>query len=89
MQNLQEKSSKLDKFHGENVTLMPGPYSLVEFQGCIYYMAKDQNGCRFLQRIFDEGSCLDVQIIFTEIIDNIVELIMDPVVDVLCGGPGD
>ncbi|XWS25275.1 hypothetical protein CRYUN_Cryun27aG0055300 [Craigia yunnanensis] len=78
MQNLQEKSSKLDKLHGENVTLMPSPYSFVEFQGCIYYMAKDQNGCRFLQRIFDEGSCLDVQIIFIEIIDNIVELMMDP-----------
>ncbi|XVF36725.1 hypothetical protein REPUB_Repub19eG0082900 [Reevesia pubescens] len=78
MQNLQEKGSKLDKIHGENVTLMPDPYSLVEFQGCIYYMAKDQNGCRFLQRIFDEGSCLDVQIIFNEVIENIVELMMDP-----------
>ncbi|PPS13955.1 hypothetical protein GOBAR_AA06610 [Gossypium barbadense] len=78
LQNLQEKNSKLDKRHGENVTLMPSPYSLVEFQGCIYYMAKDQKGCRFLQRIFDEGGCLDVQIIFTEVIDNIVELMMDP-----------
>ncbi|EOY16020.1 Pumilio 7, putative [Theobroma cacao] len=78
MQNLQEKSSKLGKILGENVTLMPSPYSLAEFQGCIFYMAKDQNGCRFLQRIFDEGSCLDVQIIFNEINDNIVELMMDP-----------
>ncbi|KAK8684038.1 hypothetical protein V6N13_040075 [Hibiscus sabdariffa] len=78
MQNLQDKSSKLDKIHGENVTLMPSPYSLVEFQGCIYYMAKDQKGCRFLQKIFDEGSCLDVQIIFNEVIANIVELMMDP-----------
>ncbi|XWS15016.1 hypothetical protein CRYUN_Cryun35bG0058500 [Craigia yunnanensis] len=78
MQNLPEKSYKLDKIRGENVTLMPSPYSLVEFQGCIYYMAKDQNGCRFLQRIFDGGSCLDVQIIFSEIIYNIVELMMDP-----------
>ncbi|KAB2023773.1 hypothetical protein ES319_D06G042100v1 [Gossypium barbadense] len=78
LQNLQEKNSKLDKRHGENVILMPSPYSLVEFQGCIYYMAKDQKGCRFLQRIFDEGSCLDVQIIFNEVIENIVELMMDP-----------
>ncbi|MBA0595726.1 putative pumilio homolog 8, chloroplastic [Gossypium raimondii] len=76
--NLLEKSSKLDKNHGENVRLMPTPYSLAEFRGCINYMAKDQNHCRFLQRIFDEGSCLDVQIIFNEIIDNIVELMMDP-----------
>ncbi|XP_039033234.1 pumilio domain-containing protein 7-like [Hibiscus syriacus] len=78
MQNLQERSSKHDKMHGENVTLMPSPYSLLEFHGCIYYMAKDQKGCRFLQRIFDEGSCLDVQIIFNEVIGNIVELMMDP-----------
>ncbi|OMO94307.1 hypothetical protein COLO4_16418 [Corchorus olitorius] len=78
MQNLQDKSSKFDKVHGENMTLMPSPCSLAEFQGCIFYMAKDQNGCRFLQRIFDEGSCIDVQIIFNEIIDNIVELMMDP-----------
>ncbi|XP_022741112.1 putative pumilio homolog 7, chloroplastic [Durio zibethinus] len=78
MQNLQEKSYKLDKIRGENVILMPSPYSLLEFLGSIYYMAKDQNGCRFLQSIFEEGSCLDVQIIFNEIIDNIVELMMDP-----------
>ncbi|KAE8679156.1 hypothetical protein F3Y22_tig00111402pilonHSYRG00903 [Hibiscus syriacus] len=69
MQNLQEKSSKHDKIHGENVTLMPRPYSLVEFPGCINYMAKDHKGCRFLQKIFDEGSCLDVQIILNEAAD--------------------
>ncbi|KAK8580330.1 hypothetical protein V6N13_143441 [Hibiscus sabdariffa] len=78
MQSLKEKSSKLDRNHGENVRLMPSPYSLVELRGCINYMAKDQNDSRFLQKIFDEGSYLDVQIIFNEIIDNIVELMMDP-----------
>ncbi|GMI82854.1 hypothetical protein HRI_001954700 [Hibiscus trionum] len=78
MQNLKEKSSKLDRNHGENVGLMPSPYSLVEFRGCINYMAKDQNDSRFLQSIFEEGSYLDIQIIFNEIIDNIVELMMDP-----------
>ncbi|KAE8659293.1 Pumilio-like protein 12 [Hibiscus syriacus] len=78
MQNLKEKSPRIDRNHGENVRLMPSPYSLVEFRGCINYMAKDQIDSRFLQRIFDEGSYLDVQIIFNEIIDNIVELMMDP-----------
>nr|KJB64281.1 hypothetical protein B456_010G041300 [Gossypium raimondii] len=53
-------------------------FKCFEFQGCIYYMAKDQKGCRFQRRIFDEGSCLDVQIIFNEVTDNIVELMMDP-----------
>lgn len=52
--------------------------SLAEVQGSIYFLAKDQQGCRFLQKIFDEGSSQDVQIIFNEIIDHIVELMMDP-----------
>lgn len=52
--------------------------SLAEARGYIYYMAKDQHGCRFLQRIFDEGTPQDVQIIFNEIIDHVVELMMNP-----------
>ncbi|KAL3515543.1 hypothetical protein ACH5RR_022445 [Cinchona calisaya] len=53
-------------------------HSLAEAQGYIYYMAKDQHGCRFLQRIFDEGTPQDVQIIFIEIIDHVIELMMNP-----------
>lgn len=41
-------------------------------------MAQDQNGCRWLQRIFDEGTKEDVQIIFNEIIDHVVELMLKP-----------
>ncbi|KAA8545601.1 hypothetical protein F0562_020385 [Nyssa sinensis] len=52
--------------------------SLAEAQGYIYLIAKDQQGCRFLQRIFDKGTPQDVQIIFNEIIDHVVELMMDP-----------
>ncbi|KAA8528268.1 hypothetical protein F0562_035481 [Nyssa sinensis] len=52
--------------------------SLAEVQGYIYFTAKDQHGCRFLQRIFDEGSRQDVQIIFNELIDHVVELMMNP-----------
>ncbi|KAA8536467.1 hypothetical protein F0562_028945 [Nyssa sinensis] len=52
--------------------------SLAEAQGYIYLMAKDQHGCRFLQRIFDDGTPQDVQIIFNEIIDHVVELMMNP-----------
>lgn len=52
--------------------------SLADLQGYIYPMCKHQLGCRFLQRIFDEGSSQDVQIIFTEIIDHVVELMVDP-----------
>ncbi|KAH6766997.1 pumilio 7 [Perilla frutescens var. hirtella] len=52
--------------------------SLAEAQGYIYHIAKDQQGCRFLQRMFDEGTSIDVQIIFIEIIDHAVELMMNP-----------
>ncbi|GFP98692.1 putative pumilio homolog 7 chloroplastic [Phtheirospermum japonicum] len=52
--------------------------SLLEVQGYIYPIAKDQHGCRFLQRMFDEGNVQDVQIVFNEIIDHVVELMMNP-----------
>ncbi|CAI9769225.1 unnamed protein product [Fraxinus pennsylvanica] len=52
--------------------------SLVEVQGYIYHIAKDQHGCRFLQRMFDEGTSRDVQIIFSEVIHHVVELMLNP-----------
>ncbi|KAM7277958.1 hypothetical protein ACFE04_005092 [Oxalis oulophora] len=52
--------------------------SLDEVTGRIYLMAKDQHGCRFLQRKFSEGTREDVDKIFNEIIDHIVELMTDP-----------
>ncbi|XP_058096776.1 pumilio homology domain family member 4-like [Magnolia sinica] len=60
-------------------SLLPPKYnSLMEVKGYIYYIAKDQHGCRFLQRKFDEGAPQDVQMIFNEIIDHVVELMMNP-----------
>ncbi|MBA0815717.1 hypothetical protein Gohar_000471, partial [Gossypium harknessii] len=59
-------------------SLPPKCNSLAEARGYVYLIAKDQHGCRFLQRVFDEGSQLDVQIIFKEIIDHVVELMMNP-----------
>ncbi|XP_068635751.1 uncharacterized protein [Aristolochia californica] len=57
----------------------PQKYNSVdEVVGRIYQMAKDQHGCRFLQRKFIEGTPEDVQKIFVEIIDHIVELMTDP-----------
>ncbi|XP_057803987.1 putative pumilio homolog 7, chloroplastic [Salvia miltiorrhiza] len=52
--------------------------SLAEAQGYIHDIAKDQHGCRFLQKIFEEGTSQDVQIIFNEIIDHVVELMINP-----------
>lgn len=47
-------------------------------QSHVYLAAKDQLGCRYLQRIFDEGTSLDVQIIFSGIIHHLFELMKDP-----------
>jgi len=63
---------------GSPFTLQPKYNSLSEARGCIYLMAKDQNGGRFLQRMFDEGRMEDIQMIFNEIIGHVVELMMSP-----------
>ena len=41
-------------------------------------MAKDQNGCRFLQRKFDEGGAASIAMVFPEVLDNLIELMVDP-----------
>ncbi|OIV97894.1 hypothetical protein TanjilG_12651 [Lupinus angustifolius] len=53
-------------------------YSLAEVHDYIYNMAKDQSGCRFLQRMVDEGTHEDMRMVFEGIIENVVELMMDP-----------
>ncbi|XP_021639036.2 putative pumilio homolog 7, chloroplastic isoform X2 [Hevea brasiliensis] len=92
VENLRGKNIKPDSaiFHGgswENdqrlnsdnpLPMVPSINSLSEVQGNIYLMAQDQNGCRWLQRIFDEGTSEDVQIIFNEIIDHVVTLMLKP-----------
>ncbi|PWZ45489.1 Pumilio 12 [Zea mays] len=55
------------------------PYSSVdEVVGELYHLAKDQNGCRFLQRIFIEGSREDARKVFDGVIEHIDELMVDP-----------
>ncbi|KAI4307380.1 hypothetical protein L6164_030579 [Bauhinia variegata] len=53
-------------------------YSFAEAQCYIFNLAKDQNGCRYLQRIVDEGTSEAMQIVFEGIIHNVVELMIDP-----------
>ncbi|CAH8306842.1 unnamed protein product [Eruca vesicaria subsp. sativa] len=52
--------------------------SLCDFQGYVYLMAKDQHGCRSLQRILEDGNFLDTKIIFNEVIPHVVELMINP-----------
>lgn len=56
----------------------PKYVTLDDVEGKIFIIAKDQHGCRFLQKKFDDGSLEDVQKIFKEIIGHIVELMTDP-----------
>ncbi|XP_024008960.1 putative pumilio homolog 8, chloroplastic [Eutrema salsugineum] len=56
----------------------PSLPKISEIQGYVYLMAKDQHGCRFLQRIFEDGTALDAMIVFNEVIPHVVELMMDP-----------
>ncbi|KVH93422.1 Armadillo-like helical [Cynara cardunculus var. scolymus] len=51
---------------------------LAEAQRYIFLMAKDQHGCRLLQKIFDDGNPQHVQIVFNEIIGHVVELMINP-----------
>ncbi|KAK7311623.1 hypothetical protein RJT34_09880 [Clitoria ternatea] len=52
-------------------------FPLAEVQSRICEMAKDQNGCRCLQGMVDEGTYEDMCAVFEGIIGNIVELMMD------------
>ncbi|GJN35053.1 hypothetical protein PR202_gb23781 [Eleusine coracana subsp. coracana] len=52
--------------------------SVDEVVGDLYLLAKSQNGCRFLQRIFTEGSEADAQKVFDGVIEHIDELMIDP-----------
>lgn len=52
--------------------------SVDEVAGRICMLAKDQNGCRFLQKVFAQGSQEDVEKVFAEIIGHIGKLMVDP-----------
>ena len=41
-------------------------------------VAKDQNGCRFLQRKFDEGGAGAIGAVLPEVLEHLIELMMDP-----------
>lgn len=74
---LRDCSGDVDIRHG-NSRIQPQKFnSLDEVAGRIYKLAKDQNGARFLQRRFIEGTTEDINKIFCEIIDHIVELMTD------------
>ena len=72
MHNLREKGEEVDcqlysrricgssqgRRSSSQLLLHPNYCSLAEAQGCIYSLAKDHNGCRFLQRMFEDVALL-------------------------------
>ncbi|XP_044483099.1 pumilio homolog 12-like [Mangifera indica] len=77
--NLWSLSRDPADLRSTNLRPQPQKYNSVdEVTGRIYLMAKDQHGCRFLQRKISEGTSEDIEKIFVEIIDHIVELMTDP-----------
>ncbi|PWA88156.1 pumilio 12 [Artemisia annua] len=64
----------------ENVSsaVKPSQKSGDDLRERIYYMAKDQQGCRSLQKKFSEGTREDLENIFREVIGHIIELMTDP-----------
>ena len=59
-------------------SVIPRHQSLWEIQGFINLVARDQQGCRFLQHKFDEGTKQEREMIFLEIIDHVSELMVNP-----------
>ncbi|KAL5203882.1 hypothetical protein ABZP36_008753 [Zizania latifolia] len=51
--------------------------SVDEVAGRICMLAKDQNGCRFLQKVVTEGTQEDVEKVLAETTDHIAELMVD------------
>lgn len=51
---------------------------LSDLKGRVSEAAKDQAGCRFLQKKFDEGGPASIEVVFSEILADILDLMMDP-----------
>ncbi|XVF39844.1 hypothetical protein PTKIN_Ptkin01aG0064800 [Pterospermum kingtungense] len=76
-----------DNIH-TNTNSFRGPHWLQEPLNClslrdlsggnIVALAKDQYGCRFLQRAVDEASREEIDMVFLEVINHVDKLILDP-----------
>ncbi|XP_071741607.1 putative pumilio homolog 8, chloroplastic [Rutidosis leptorrhynchoides] len=52
--------------------------SLADVKGYIYMFAKEQNGCRYIQSVFDEDNQGHVEMVFNETIGHVNELMINP-----------
>ncbi|KGK38922.1 hypothetical protein JL09_g1919 [Pichia kudriavzevii] len=74
--NVHRKHSSNNK-RGEDAARFVNA-TLNDFINEIYYLCKDQHGCRFLQRQLELNSELAATKIFNEIQLNVIELMIDP-----------
>lgn len=52
--------------------------SIEQVRGQIASMARDQNGCRHLQKTIESGNAEEIQMIFEETCPHVIELMTDP-----------
>ncbi|KAL6758254.1 ARM repeat-containing protein [Haematococcus lacustris] len=64
--------------HGRDEAASFKYQTLEEVAGQVLAVAQDQNGCRFLQRKFDEGGPAAVALVLEEVLECVVELMVDP-----------
>ncbi|VVB08593.1 unnamed protein product [Arabis nemorensis] len=69
-----KKKSLLEEDHFNEEDLPLDLESMVGIYGSVYLMAKDQMGCRLLQKFVERGGFLDSMIIFEEVINHVIEL---------------
>ncbi|KAJ1820807.1 hypothetical protein LPJ75_000861, partial [Coemansia sp. RSA 2598] len=58
--------------------------TLEELQGTIFDVCRDQYGCRFLQKLLEDGKPHQFEIIFNEATERFSELMTDPFGNYLC-----
>nr|XP_043630135.1 pumilio homolog 12-like [Erigeron canadensis] len=63
--------------HDANNKRYKFPGSLKDVRGKVYSVAKNQEGCQFLQMKCEEGNSEDIEMIFNEIKDHMRELMVD------------
>ncbi|KAI0124941.1 putative RNA-binding protein [Xylariales sp. AK1849] len=57
---------------------------LESVQGTIFDLCKDQHGCRYLQKQLENRNPVDIQMIFAETYQHVVDLMTDPFGNYLC-----
>ena len=75
--SMNSRISRSPKAHYKS-SMMPKFEPLTNVQGSIAEIAKDQYGCRYLQRILDEGKEEEREMIFNEILHHVSDLMVNP-----------